>query len=98
MPRVPPVTTATRAIWSSPLLFVMAGLVPAIHVLGFHQLKDVDARLKGRSRPSSTGYGRHDDVIGSNSGRSALHAHRDAHAAADAERGEALLGIALLHL
>src|ERR1700722_19794754 len=30
--------------------------------------------------------------------RSALHAERDAHAAADAERGETLLGVALLHL
>src|SRR5260370_35862936 len=28
----------------------------------------------------------------------ALDAHRDAHAAADAERGETLLGVALLHL
>src|SRR6267154_3623022 len=28
----------------------------------------------------------------------ALHAHGDAHAAADAERGQALLGVALLHL
>src|SRR3954471_15040360 len=28
----------------------------------------------------------------------ACEAHRDAHAAADAQRGEALLGIALLHL
>src|SRR5579885_872160 len=27
-----------------------------------------------------------------------MHAHGDAHAAADAERGEALLGVALLHL
>src|ERR1700688_659824 len=27
----------------------------------------------------------------------ALHAHGDAHAAADAERGEALFGVALLH-
>ena len=32
------------------------------------------------------------------SSRLALDAHRDAHAAADAERGEALLGVALLHL
>src|SRR5215213_2028086 len=51
MPRVPPVTTATRAIYSSPLCCSLP-----------------------------------------------LHAHRDAHAAADAERGEALLGVALLHL
>src|SRR5262245_12643821 len=27
-----------------------------------------------------------------------FHAHRDAHAAADAQRGEAFLGVALLHL
>src|SRR5436305_15338540 len=31
-------------------------------------------------------------------GASALHAHRNAHAAADAERGKAFLGIALAHL
>src|SRR5882762_3856405 len=34
----------------------------------------------------------------SNRWNSALHAHGDAHAAADAERGEALLGVTLLHL
>src|SRR5438445_9425995 len=52
MPRVPPVTTATRAITCPPSALALL----------------------------------------------ALHAHRDAHAAADAERGEALLGIAPLHL
>src|SRR6267154_486133 len=52
MPRVPPVTTATRAITRPPSALVLLS----------------------------------------------LHAHRDAHAAADAERGEALLGIAPLHL
>src|SRR5579871_2991965 len=35
---------------------------------------------------------------GQSAGLIALDAHRDAHAAADAQRGEALLGVALLHL
>src|ERR1700745_1325852 len=52
MPRVPPVTNATRVMSNSPL----------------------------------------------GNGSVACDAHRDAHAAADAQRGEALLGIALLHL
>jgi hypothetical protein len=34
------------AILSNPYYFVMAGLVPAIHVLGPCRLKDVDARHK----------------------------------------------------
>src|SRR5262249_57822040 len=72
IPRVPPVTTATRAISAPPCdePFVMVG-----------------RRTRGLSRhpPASS-------VV------SPFDAHRNAHAAADAKRGEALFRVALLHL
>src|SRR5205085_6509267 len=73
MPRGPPVTTATRAIYASPQCLP--------------QLKDVD----GRDKP---GHYVNISCVAS----SAFDAHRDAHAAADAQRREALFGVALLHL
>src|ERR1700693_3721109 len=70
MPRVPPVTIATRAMPSSLLN---------------------DGKLKGRSTKSVP-------PSALSSASLSLYAHRDAHAAADAQRGEALLEVALLHL
>src|SRR5262249_32170274 len=51
------------------------------------QIKDVDSRNKSG----------HDVAAPTRRRNLALYAHRDAHAAADAERREALLGVALLH-
>src|SRR5215208_2033462 len=89
MPRVPPVTTATRAIYSSPLCCC-------------HSLKT----FMPSTRPGMMQVGRSIAMVCALPLRASLldacslplHAHGDAHAAADAERGEALLGVALLHL
>src|SRR5215472_4712859 len=68
MPRVPPVTTATRAMLSS--------LCP-----------DVRKTNDGGQCPPSA-------IVPASL---PFDAHRDAHAAADAQRGEAFLRVALLH-
>ncbi len=49
--------------------------------------------VAGRDKP-----GLDVDQCGGGFYRSALHAHRDTHAVADAQRGEAFLGVAPLHL
>src|SRR5579864_3457276 len=67
MPRVPPVTTATRAMPSSQWFPICLRRPAALPM------------------PRQTA-------------SSALHAHRDAHAAADAQGRQALLGVALGHL
>src|SRR4051794_16939317 len=72
MPRVPPVTNATRAIISS-RYHRYGRRLPAIFLV-------ITNAAERRELPVS-----------------ALEAHRDAHAAADAQRGQALLRIALLH-
>src|SRR5208282_3028520 len=78
MPRVPPVTNATRGMDTS--------------LIGFSetdarcQMPDVRRRTIALSHPSS-------DIR-----PLSLHAHRNTHAAANAQRGEPLLGVALLHL
>src|SRR3984957_5993457 len=79
MPRVPPVTNATRA------------MIPSQFLL-FRTTEDGRQTTDYR-RPSAV-IRRLSSVVRSLS----FHAHRDAHAAADAQRGEALLGIALAHL
>src|ERR1700676_757863 len=66
IPRVPPVTNATRGMTILPDFFF---LLP----------------VGGKKAPTHRL-------------RSPLHAHRDAHAAADAQRGESLFRVALLHL
>src|SRR5262249_28090975 len=55
------------------------------------QLKDVDGRNKSGHDPATAPSARSWRTL-------PLHAHRNAHAAADAERGKAFLGVALLHL
>src|SRR5690348_1869351 len=70
MPRVPPVTTATRAI------FLPRSL---LREPPRRRLPVIENAWRRR-------------------GSAALDAHRDAHAAADAERGEPLLHVPLLHL
>src|SRR5690349_13248932 len=82
MPRVPPVTTATRAILSS---LGRTGLACADRSHDWYFLTKTAERESTRSAVESTG-------------ASALDAHGNAHAAADAQGREALLGIALLHL
>src|SRR5680860_1148288 len=86
MPRVPPVTRATRPIASS---------------LGarWRRLLRDKIRVWGGKRPPHTKiYARGRDLVALDAHLVALDAHGDAHAAADAQRGEALLGVRLLHL
>src|SRR6202035_5017784 len=81
MPRVPPVTSATRA------------MIPSLKYRLLMGRQTTDDR--GRINPC------HSSAIcrlSSDFCRLSLNTHRNAHAAADAQRGEALLGIALLHL
>src|SRR6202162_1739564 len=81
MPRVPPVTTATRAM--------------------MHSSRISDRLFCARSRRLAQGSGRsaaQHRALRPEASSVALHAHGNAHAAADAERRKALLGIALLHL
>src|SRR5580700_3131354 len=86
MPRVPPVTNATRAMIPS-LTSSWPGLSrPSTSCL---------LELKGVDVPHKAG---HDDYWALDRGALAFHAHRNAHAAADAQGGEAFLGVALPHL
>src|SRR5580700_10470932 len=86
MPRVPPVTNATRAMIPS-LTSSWPGLSrPSTSCL---------LELKGVDVPHKAG---HDDYWALDRGALAFHAHRNAHAAADAQGGEAFLGVALAHL
>src|SRR3954453_12988343 len=84
MPRVPPVTSATRAMVILPLMSAREAerewrMANWLFASRYSPLTIRRSPL--RHSPSSP-----------------LHAHRDAHAAADAERREALLHVALLHL
>src|SRR5580658_1252849 len=88
IPRVPPVTNAMRAIKSSQFFrLVMPGLVPGTPVLFATSLK---TWMAGTSPAMTFSEARKPKL--------SFQAHRDAHAAADAQRGEALFGIPLLHL
>src|ERR1700726_1602938 len=79
MPRVPPVTNATRG------MMLLPGIASSNRTTDDGR-KRTDQSVSLIRRPSS--------VLC----RLSFQAHRDAHAAADAQRGEALLGVALLHL
>src|SRR6476619_5944282 len=83
MPRVPPVTSATLPMNSS--------LFGALWRLLLFSMTNAPAFRKRRHSLNRTLMQRRRRSI-------PLDAHGDAHAAADAERGEALFGIALLHL
>src|SRR3954467_11257883 len=90
MPRVPPVTTATRATPLSLQQFLLRG----------RAITRSSCQTPALCRKSGTlSNAEHRPWRRASRARSAaLDAHRDAHAAADAERGETLLGIAPLHL
>src|SRR5215510_8147251 len=102
MPRVPPVTSATRAMFAS-LAVPLPGACRFVGLASRHlnEIMFRSGRLPAHFDPSR---GRRAalawrPVADCGVARpSTLDAERDAHAAADAERGQALVRIALLHL
>src|SRR5471032_2318060 len=100
MPRVPSVTNATRAMSNSSLEFFYMDRNYSGHDANFKN------KCPARGRAFQFSEAKYDcsTIFSSCSthpatvGSIACKAHRNAHAAADAQRGEALLGVALLHL
>src|SRR3974377_2121171 len=86
MPRVPPVTNATR------------GMISSLWLRSLRQAYFCVVRLRAGDLPTSLI--RVPSRISRRrwKNRSALEAHGDPHATTDAQGGEALLGVALLHL
>src|SRR5271169_2680505 len=105
MPRVPPVSTATRAIDSSlkSSAVVAAGAMfrqivasakanhccTAMTSIEMTSIKSLPTKKRRQPPPPAVDL----EILL----LAALHAHGDAHAAADAQRGEAFLGVALRH-
>src|SRR6056297_1204282 len=94
MPRLPPVTSATRAMGISSWVVYSGKVVIRWHPDAQHYCAADFAFEKKLQKRGAHGA---PDICAIRLGSVALHTERNAHAAPDTERGKAFLGIASLH-